>query len=344
MDGQNAPPRHEIGPAALSRLMPLHLCLCEKGHVTALGPTLARLMGGEGAIDRPFFDVFQLRRPSGITSMEDLRARAGARLYINPVTQPDLMLRGLAVPLFGGGALINLSFGSALLEAVRDHGLTESDFAPTDLAVELLYLVEAKTAIMEELRRLTEGLKGARRVAEENALTDTLTGLRNRRAMNAALADLVARHMPFSLMHIDLDYFKQVNDTLGHAAGDALLQHVAAELHRITRGQDTVARVGGDEFVIIMQGMTDVPTLERIGSRLIAALTRPFDFEGNICQISASVGITVTTAYETPDPERMLSDADQALYASKHAGRGRVSLYEGVKRARPKRGLKGLGP
>lgn len=330
MDGQPSSSRQDIGSEALSRLMPMHLCLSAQGRVTALGPTLARVLDRQKVVGQPFFEIFQLRRPSGIASIPDLLARTGARLYITPSAQPDTILRGLAVPLQGGGVLINLSFGSALVEAVREYGLTESDFSPTDLAVELLYLVEANTAIMDEIRRLTDGLKDSRKVAEENALTDTLTGLRNRRAMNAVLAELVLKRTPFGLMHIDLDYFKQVNDTLGHAAGDALLQHAAHELLRITRGQDTVARVGGDEFVIILQGLTDVSTLKRIGSRLIAALTRPFDFEGTTCQISASVGITVSTAYETPQPERMLLDADQALYASKHAGRGRVSLYEGV--------------
>jgi diguanylate cyclase (GGDEF)-like protein len=329
MDGPlRTPACFELGPAALSRLMPMHLCLSEDGYVTAIGSTLSRLIHGEAILGQRFFDAFQLRRPTGIGSMASLLARAGARLYINPGACPEMMLRGIAVPLHGGGALINLSFGSALLNAVRDHAMTESDFAPTDLAVELLYLVEAKTAIMDELRHLNERLKGARQVAEENALTDTLTGLRNRRAMDSVLTELVSRQIPFGLMHVDLDYFKQVNDTLGHAAGDALLQHVAMVLMRATRAQDTVARVGGDEFVIIFHGLTETTTLMRIGSRLIESLTQPFDFDGQSCQISASIGITVSTLYCPPEPDRMLSDADQALYASKHAGRGRVSLHK----------------
>ena len=162
--------------------------------------------------------------------------------------------RGLAVPLDGGGVLINLSFGMTVVEAVRDHRLTDADFAPTDLAMELLYLVEAKTAVMQELRDMNRRLEGAKTAAEEQALTDTLTGLRNRRAMDMALSRLMLRGTPFGLMHLDLDFFKAVNDTLGHAAGDHVLRQVARVLRVQMRGGDTVARMGGDEFVVAPAG------------------------------------------------------------------------------------------
>ncbi|MDZ4135091.1 MAG: GGDEF domain-containing protein, partial [Paracoccaceae bacterium] len=238
--------------------------------------------------------------------------------------------RGIAQPLAaGGGVLINLSFGIDVITAVSAHKLTDADFTATDLAMELLYLVEAKSAVMDELRQLNLRLQGARDAAEEQALTDMLTGLRNRRALDLVMEDAISRDMPFGLMHIDLDYFKAVNDTLGHAAGDHVLREVADVLTQETRPCDTVARVGGDEFVLVFEGLTDPARLSKIAGRLVSRMSQPFDFDGRPCRISASIGISVSTDYNRPTSERMLGDADQALYASKHAGRGRALMFVG---------------
>jgi diguanylate cyclase (GGDEF)-like protein len=206
--------------------------------------------------------------------------------------------------------------------------LTDADFAATDLAMELLYLVEAKTAVTEELRQLNLRLQGARDAAEEQALTDTLTGLRNRRALDFAMSHLIDQHIPFGLMHIDLDYFKAVNDTLGHAAGDHVLREVAKTLMAETRSGDTVARVGGDEFVVLFKTLTEPDMLHGIAERVVMRLSEPMLFEGKICRISASIGITISTNYTIPLADRMLSDADEALYASKNAGRGQAQMFQ----------------
>jgi diguanylate cyclase (GGDEF)-like protein len=238
---------------------------------------------------------------------------------------PDTGLRGLAVPLADEGALLlNLSLGSSVTDAVRDHGLTDSDFAPTDLAMELLYVVEAKTAVMKELRALNHRLEGAKTAAEEQALTDTLTGLRNRRALDLAMAQVIVRNTPFGLMHMDLDYFKSVNDTLGHAAGDAVLREVGRILRAQTRDADTIARIGGDEFVILLPGLVDATVLRTIAERIIAQLDHPILHEGRACRVSASIGMTVSTTYSQVHPDRMMADADEALYEAKRAGRGRA--------------------
>ena len=240
-----------------------------------------------------------------------------------------MMFRGLALRLMdGGGMLLNLSFGIGLADAVRHFALTDSDFAPTDLAVEMLFLVEAKSAAMSALGNLTERLEGGKLQAEVQAATDVLTGLRNRRALNMALEGLTVERVPYGLMHIDLDYFKMVNDTLGHAAGDVVLQVAARVLERATRLGDTVARVGGDEFVIVFPLMTDAPRLEAIARRIIEDLLQPIQFEGQSCRISASVGIVATTDYDNPRPTQMQLDADEALYAAKRAGRGRVQRHQ----------------
>ena len=321
-------------PALLARLMPMYLALDDHGLITAIGPTLAQLIPGAAPVGRRFFDVLQVLRPANIDSVTDLAARAGARLHVGVLGAQAVVLRGLAVPLQGGGMVVNLSFGIGVIEAVRQHALTDADFAPTDLAVEMLYLVEAKSAVMAELRNLNNRLQTAKRAAEDQALTDTLTGLRNRRALDTTLGTLIAQGSGFGLMHIDLDFFKQVNDTRGHAAGDHVLRAVAQVLLAETRVSDTVARVGGDEFVVALPGLADVTQLAQIARRIIDMLTQPIDFEGAACRISASIGLTVSTYYDRPDADRMLSDADHALYASKHAGRGQAQFFnpDGVER------------
>lgn len=318
-----------LAPEALDYLMPLHLRLDPDGRIAGVGPTLAKLATDKPLVGEGFFAAFDLRRPAGVTSMAELTKRAGQRLQLSlRGAVPALSFRGLALPTAAGqGMLLNLSFGIGVIEAVRNHVLTDADFSPTDLAVEMLYLVEAKSAVMEELRSLNQRLQGAKLAAETQALTDTLTGLRNRRALDLMLVELTRNRATFGLMHIDLDFFKAVNDTLGHAAGDHVLRAVATLLKQESRAEDLVARVGGDEFVIIFPGLTEAADLGAVAHRIIHALTQPIDFEGKTCRVSASIGVTMSTYYDHPDADRMLSDADDALYASKRAGRGQSQFY-----------------
>ncbi|MDO8882889.1 MAG: GGDEF domain-containing protein [Pseudotabrizicola sp.] len=311
---------------AIARLMPMHLHLSRNGHITAHGPTLTKIASGTPLIGNNFFDLFAVRRPAGVAAMADLIAHQGARLHLG-LRAGGAEFRGLAMPDLSGGIMLNLSFGIGVVDAVRAHALTDADFAATDLTVELLYLVEAKRAVLGELQRLNLRLQGAKSHAEELALTDTLTGLRNRRALDVALMQAAAARAPFALMHLDLDRFKSVNDTLGHAAGDHVLRVVAKVLSDETRTGDLVARVGGDEFVILLPGMTDVASLTGVAERIIAGLAQPIIFESRACQIGASVGLTVSTLYPNPEAEVMLHDADIALYAAKGAGRGRVVTF-----------------
>ena len=317
----------QIHMTDLDRLMPMHLILSQTGHVRHVAPTLAKLHPAIDLLGRRFLELVELRRPRNITSMSDLFAALQTTLHLRFRDVPGTTYKGLAVPLNAkNDLLVNLSFGIAVAEAVRTHSLTIADFAPTDLTVEMLYLIEAQSAVMRESQNLNQRLQGARKAAEEQALTDTLTGLKNRRAMDLVLSRLIITGARFAVMHLDLDHFKTVNDTLGHAAGDHVLQVVAQALVAETRANDTIARVGGDEFVLIFDRLVDHETLRGIATRIIQRLERPMRYDGQTCRISASAGITTSTLYDLPTADGLLADADEALYASKHRGRACVTV------------------
>lgn len=332
MDG--TPPRDAatLAAAELGRLMPMFLWIAPTGRIRAAGPTLAKVCGAGPLAGARFPDLFQIAKPQPAATVAELARLTGQRLQVRLRHGARTALRGQVVPLAEGqGLLVNLSFGIAVAGAVRDHRLTNADFATTDLTVELLYLTEAKTAVMEELAALNRRLDIARSAAEARALTDALTGLANRRALDLALARAVEAasrgRRGFALLHLDLDLFKAVNDTFGHAAGDQVLTRVAAVLRAETRKPDTVARVGGDEFVLILPGQVDPAQIEAAARRIIDGLEAPLDFGGRCCRISGSIGATISCLYAVPDADRMLSDADTALYASKRRGRGRATIW-----------------
>lgn len=324
--------------AALDMLCPMHLIVRPCGRIRHVGPTVQKLCHRGTWVGRNFFDQFVIRRPNMACSIAQIRPLAGRKLHLALRDRPELILKGVLVPLpdRSGGqdaetaeddCVINLSFGISILNGVRAYRLSNADFAPTDLAVEMLYLIEAKSAAMAASRALNQKLEVAKIAAEEQAFTDTLTGLKNRRAMDHVLARLIAGKKGFAVMQIDLDYFKAVNDSMGHAAGDHVLQAAARVMIDTTREIDTIARVGGDEFTVLLPGITDGAHLTEVGNRIIARLERPIDFDGAACRISASIGSIWVDKGQDAVAEDVLSDADAALYRSKHAGRAQHTLH-----------------
>jgi diguanylate cyclase (GGDEF)-like protein/PAS domain S-box-containing protein len=171
---------------------------------------------------------------------------------------------------------------------------------------------------------------------EHQALHDPLTGLPNRRLFADRLAhalERTRRRGGVAVLFMDLDEFKVVNDSLGHEAGDLLLTVVAQRLGRCLRPEDTLARFGGDEFVVLLEEVGDPGEAVRVARRITEELRRPFVLEGRELYVSASVGISFGTA-RTKNPEDLLRDADTAMYRAKEGGGGfRVfdqSMYERV--------------
>ncbi len=315
-----------IPAAALDAVCPLHLLLDRRGRVLNAGPTFDKLLGAPAA-GRDVMQLLQVLRPQGIGDMAGLAASDGGKLRLRLAAPCATVFAGTCQKAGPGQYLLALSFGIQLAQAVQRHALCASDFAATDLAIELLYLSEAKSAAMVAAQQLSHRLAGAHAAAEQEAQTDPLTGLCNRRALEQRLTDLIATGQGFALMTLDLDFFKAVNDEMGHDAGDHVLCEVAQILREETRDSDTVARLGGDEFVLIIGDIQDQALLQRIGQRIITRLSEPIPFGQHRCQIAASIGTALSRDHRQPTPAQLLKDADIALYASKAAGRARQTFF-----------------
>jgi diguanylate cyclase len=163
------------------------------------------------------------------------------------------------------------------------------------------------------------------------AQTDTLTALPNRRAfmksIHAAFAAANRGAKPFAVLYFDLDHFKDVNDTLGHAVGDALLRQVAARVRTAIRENDVVARFGGDEFAILQSDVEELDGAGTLAAKIGQVVAEPYDIDNNIVHISASVGIARYTP-EVTAPDAMMIQADLALYRAKEDGRNCFRFHD----------------
>jgi diguanylate cyclase (GGDEF)-like protein len=188
------------------------------------------------------------------------------------------------------------------------------------------------TAALRAAKALAEAnaddLAAAKDRIEHNALHDPLTGLGNRRMLDAVLGEVLGDEAGsgshIALLHLDLDRFKQINDTLGHAAGDAMLVHAAQILRDHSGPHDIVARIGGDEFVIVVSNPVEAD-LSALSKSIIAAMRQPVTHEGSICRFGVSVGIALSDG--TTDAQRLLVNADIALYRAKEKGRNRFEFF-----------------
>lgn len=162
------------------------------------------------------------------------------------------------------------------------------------------------------------------------ARSDALTGLANRITFNDRLCQAFAAAQrgahPFAVLYLDLDRFKEINDTLGHSTGDRLLQQVARRLQGATRAIDVVARLGGDEFAIVQAEIVDSASAGTLAEKVIEVVSAPYEMEGGELHVGVSIGIALYTP-ESLSPDALLAQADQALYRAKHAGRGRYRFH-----------------
>ena len=173
-----------------------------------------------------------------------------------------------------------------------------------------------------------------RKLAEQELILlaryDALTGLPNRNTFNERVTQAIARaarsRKPLALMYLDIDRFKSINDTHGHAGGDAVLKEFAARLTRGVRATDTVARLSGDEFAIVLEGLNLPDDAGKVAAKILVAMASAFQFENRPIPVSTSIGISFSTG-QGLEPETLIKQADAAMYRAKRSGRNNYQIY-----------------
>jgi diguanylate cyclase (GGDEF)-like protein/PAS domain S-box-containing protein len=268
------------------------LVLDENGAVQSANPSFARILGHEAV--SPGASLAALLAPQG--------------------------------PLVAG--LIAESLGSG---QPRDADLEIDVRGRGKIWVELSVNPLGPNLLQGLLNDITER-KRAEAAAHELAVRDPVTGILNRRGLDNALNTLLSsanaesRHL--ALLLVDLDYFKAVNDTFGHAAGDIVLREVASVLTQCVRRTDVVGRTGGDEFVVLLPGIEGSLKAKEIAQNIVAGLAKPIAVgDGKFAHVGASIGIAIAGTAREP-AAALLRRADVAMYAAKQAGRGQAILEQ----------------
>ena len=237
---------------------------------------------------------------------------------------------------YTGMAAAEFAPGSVCLAADSTGGMDNATLALiiAIATIGALAVTLALSALDAYFAAHTAKLAGSLQAANEQlrtiALHDSLTGLPNRMLLEDRLTQAVSRAdrtgMPFSVMFVDLDWFKPVNDTYGHYVGDELLRAVAQRMTASVRRSDTVARTGGDEFVIVLGESGDARNAAMVGAKILEDLSRPFLVVGHDVEISCSIGISVYPA-DGKDVSTLMVKADTAMYHAKKAGRNGYRFF-----------------
>jgi diguanylate cyclase (GGDEF)-like protein len=223
----------------------------------------------------------------------------------------------MAVPMLDRSDLI----GVLSVYAPPGRSLSEYDLRAATVFAEHAASAMSKADLLDAAKRDAERLEHA-------SLHDGLTGLANRSLLTSRVADAVARVHDggpgIAVLFCDLDGFKTVNDTLGHHAGDLLLSLFAERLCGCLRGDSTAARIGGDEFAVLVEGLRDENSAGAVAHRIVRAVQEPFVIDGQLVRAGASIGISIagfdTAADADVDVDKLLRRADQAMYEAKRAG------------------------
>ncbi|MGA2652724.1 MAG: EAL domain-containing protein [Terracidiphilus sp.] len=256
----------------------------------------------------------------GFETREELIGRSYWDFQLAPTRSEEL-----------SGALSNVATSNGEAQLLRPDGTTVhllKNITPVRDGEGVIY--ETTAIDVTRLRENEAELKRAKDAAVFESLNDPLTGLPNRRLLLDRLSFLVAKAERnrgiIALLYIDLDGFKLVNDSLGHPVGDDFLVQISASLGSRVRQADVLARVGGDEFIVILDDLEAKKQAAIVAQDLLGAISDPFRVKGHDLSIGASIGIS-TYPDDGSDPEELIRKADSAMYAAKHEGRNRIMHF-----------------
>ncbi|WP_316648288.1 putative bifunctional diguanylate cyclase/phosphodiesterase [Ovoidimarina sediminis] len=332
MTTAEAPQALSLSMETFERIVPFGVIVDAGGIVRNLGPSLQKIAGSACGVGRPVFEVFSFRKPRLLKPELVFQDVVGARITMEvqtPGNDGPVSVFGMAFNITIDGlphvALV-MTPGVNARRLIEEQGLRTCDFSAGDGSPDLLPLLAMQEEMAADSKRAAVRLKSAYDEAERIALHDTLTNLPNRRALMIELGD-VAQKEPLTIVHVDLDRFKEINDTYGHAAGDAALQHAASALRSVFGDEAMCARLGGDEFVVLLRGAAQEAKLAEFGQAVVAAVSAPFQFRGEHLKIGASVGLARTISSDGLSADELMHRVDLALYEAKRSGRGCAKLY-----------------
>ncbi|MEH0874380.1 diguanylate cyclase [Pectobacterium cacticida] len=206
------------------------------------------------------------------------------------------------------------------------HSPTEAEIFSIEKSAQLIAIAIERYHAIDMLRRSEEHY---RQLAHYDSLTSLANGLTFAEQMEQAIQSSKQTGRKIALMFLDLDKFKQINDSFGHAVGDLLLKEAAARMRGAVRDTDTVYRRSGDEFIILLQGIKEVSNTLYVAEKIHKAMTKPFEIDGKTLDISCSIGIALYPEHGT-DSLTLAINADFAMYQAKAAGRSQTKIYHNL--------------
>jgi diguanylate cyclase (GGDEF)-like protein len=290
-------------------------------------PIVVRTVGPDGddvrvssvrTLDNTFYAAVAVTRRSELVTADRV-SDLGAMVDCDGVSVRDV----LVAPLEGERRVVGA------IAVINNRFEDTNPFDTSDLRLLETLAGHAGVAIGNgRLERMLDELTALQAELAERATHDALTGLANRAHFTASLDAALAERggADVGLIYVDLDDFKIVNDTFGHAAGDHTLRELAARLRSCMRENDLAGRLGGDEFAVLLTGVGDVEQLARLSDRIQSALERPISWQGVTLDPRVSLGVTHAAGHTNADA--LLSDGDTAMYHAKRSGKGRAAIYD----------------
>lgn len=306
----------------LSALLPMHLCVDKKGTLLSCGKTLRRIAGAGDF----FSNLFILDGIGGEGKLPHdawSALASGERVFLRIAQARDILIRGQGMYVQNGVVFANFGFGSDLRAAVSAFSLTDIDFSPSDLAMEVLFLCEANGLLQADLAKSNEMLFSSRKEVEKLSIMDDLTGILNRRGFEHEFLKLYHGNALGNafLICVDLDNFKTINDNYGHAVGDEILRKSSKIIKNCIGSGDLCGRIGGDEFIVLIRSSPHVSSVIFMVEQMISDIGGLIDLSSFHCKFSACVGVVDLRDFCDMEYLEMVRRADEALYDAKKNGK-----------------------